>query len=81
MQFVKFMTSSAGRVARIVLGAVIIALGQLVVQGTPGTIMTVVGLIPIAGGIFDFCVIGAILGSPFKGAEARAKLASKQTTS
>ena len=81
MQLVKFMTSSAGRVARIILGVVIIALGQLVVQGTPGTIMTVVGLIPIAGGIFDFCVIGAILGYPFKGAEARAKLASKQATS
>ena len=77
MQFVKFMTSGAGRAARVVLGLVIMALGLLVVQGTVGTIMAIVALVPIAGGIFDFCVIGAVLGYPFKGAEARAQLASK----
>lgn len=77
MQFVKFMTSSAGRAARVVLGLVIMALGLLVVQGTVGTIMAIVALVPIAGGIFDFCVIGAVLGYPFKGAGARAQLAGK----
>lgn len=77
MSFVRFMTSTAGRLARVVLGLVIIALGQFVVQGTPGLIMTIVGLIPIAGGLLDFCVIGAVLGYPFKGSEARAKLAGK----
>ncbi len=77
MQFVKFMTSGTGRIARIVLGIVVIALGQLVVQGTPGTIMSVVGLIPIAGGLFDFCLVGAAMGYGFQGAQARAKLAEK----
>lgn len=77
MQFVKFMTSSAGRVARIILGIAVIALGQLVVQGTIGTVMSVVGLIPIAGGLLDFCLIGKALGYPFKGSETRAQLAGK----
>lgn len=77
MQFVKFMTSSAGRIARVILGIAIIALGQLVVQGTVGTVMSVVGLIPIAGGLLDFCLIGKALGYPFKGSEARAQLVGK----
>jgi hypothetical protein len=74
MQFVKFITSGMGRAARIALGIVIMLLGLIVVQGTIGTIMAVVALIPIAGGLFDFCLIGFALGYPLKGSEARKKL-------
>ncbi len=77
MQFIKFMTSGTGRLARVVLGAIIVALGLLVVQGTLGTIMSIVGLVPIAGGLFDFCLAGAVLGYPLKGSAARAQLANK----
>ena len=77
MKFVKFMTSGMGRGARIVLGLVILSVGLLVVQGTPGLIMAVVALVPIAGGVFDYCLVGAALGYPFWGAEARKKLAGQ----
>lgn len=77
MQFIKFMTSGTGRGARIVLGLIIMSLGQFVVHGTLGTILTVVALIPISGGIFDFCLIGFAMGYPLKGADARKKLADK----
>ena len=77
MKFVKFMTSGMGRGARIVLGIVILSVGVLVVQGTPGLIMAVVALVPIAGGVFDYCLVGAALGYPFWGAEARKKLAGQ----
>ncbi len=77
MQLVKIMTSGMGRVARIVLGLVILSVGLWVVQGTLGTIMAVFGLIPLSGGVFDFCLIGFALGYPLKGAEARGKLAGK----
>ena len=77
MQFVKFMTSGMGRGARVVLGLVIISLGQFVVHGTFGAILTVAALIPIAGGLFDFCLIGFAMGYPLKGEEARKKLAGK----
>ena len=77
MQLVKFMTSGMGRGARIVLGLVILSVGLWVVQGMLGTIMAVFGLIPLSGGVFDFCLIGFALGYPLKGAEARNKLAGK----
>ncbi len=77
MNIVKFMTSSAGRALRVVLGLVIIGLGLFVLQGTVGTVMSIVGLIPLSGGLFDFCLIGLALGYPLKGAEARKKLAGK----
>jgi len=76
MQFIKFMTSGMGRGARIVLGLVIMSLGLFVVQGMLGTILAVVALVPISGGIFDFCMIGFAMGYPLKGEEARKKLAS-----
>jgi hypothetical protein len=77
MQFVKFMTSGTGRRARIMAGLVLIALGLGVVQGALGTIVALVALVPIAGGVFDFCLVGAALGYGFSGAEARRKLAGK----
>lgn len=75
MNFIKFMTSNAGRAARVVLGLIIISLGQFVVQGTVGTVMSIVGLVPLSGGVFDFCLIGFAMGYPLKGADARKKLA------
>ena len=77
MNFIKFMTSNAGRAVRVVLGLVIISLGMFVVQGTVGTVMSIVGLVPLSGGVFDFCLIGAALGYPLKGVEARKQLAGK----
>lgn len=75
MKFVEFMTSGMGRGARVVLGLVIMSLGLFVVQGTVGTIMAVVGLVPLSGGVFDFCLIGFAVGYPLKGVHARKKLA------
>jgi hypothetical protein len=77
MKFVKFMTSGIGRGARIILGLAIMAAGLLVVQGTLGTLMAIVALIPISGGVFDFCLIGFALGYPLKGTQARQKLAGE----
>ena len=77
MNIVKLMTSTAGRALRVVLGLVIIGIGTFVLQGTVGTVMSFVGLVPLFGGLFDFCLIGLALGYPLKGAEARKKLAGK----
>jgi hypothetical protein len=77
MALVKFMSSGAGRVLRIVLGIVLIAVGLAIVQGTAGIILAVVGLVPVAAGVFDFCLLGALFGVPLKGDAARAKLAGQ----
>ena len=75
MKFVKLMTSPFGRGLRIVLGSVVIAMGLFVIGGTLGTIMALIGMVPLAGGVLDFCIISALLGYGFNGAKARAKLA------
>jgi hypothetical protein len=54
-----------------------LSIGLFVVKGVPGTIMAVVGLIPISGGLFDFCLIGFALGYPLNGEAARKKLSAK----
>ena len=77
MQFVKFMTSGMGRAARIVLGLVIMSVGLFVVKGTMGTVLAIVALVPLSGGLFDFCLIGRALGYPLSGAAARKQLAGK----
>lgn len=78
MAFVTFMTASQGRLLRIVAGIVLMTVGLLVVKDTLGTVMAVVALVPIAGGLLDFCIVGAILGYPFRGAAAREQLARER---
>lgn len=74
MGFANFMSSGAGRVLRVVAGLAFILIGLILVEGTWGIVLAVVGLVPFLAGIFDVCVIGRLLlGSPFKGAEVRAK--------
>ncbi len=77
MKIVRLMTSPLGRGLRIVLGIVVIAAGLFAVGGTLGVIMALVGLVPMAGGVLDFCIISAVLGYGFKGANARTKLAGE----
>ena len=48
-----------------------LSLGQLAGQGTMGTVMTILALVPISGGVFDFCLIAKALGYPLSGAAAR----------
>jgi len=71
------MTSGMGRGMRIMLGLVIVSVGLFVVQGTLGTILAIIALIPISGGVFDFCLAGLAMGYPLNGAEARKQLAGK----
>lgn len=69
--FVKWMASMNGRIARIVIGLVLIALGLFATTGTTQIVLIIVGLIPLAAGIFDFCLVAPLGGMPFKGADIR----------
>lgn len=71
--FISWMASSAGRITRIVLGAILIGLGFFVVNNTAvGIILIVVGLVPLLAGIFDVCVFAPLFGNPFSGKKIRA---------
>lgn len=61
--FVDFMRSTAGRAVRIVAGAAIIVVG--LVAG--GVVVAVAGLVPLAAGVFNFCIFAPLFGLDLKG--------------
>ncbi len=69
--FVKFMSSPAGRITRIIAGIALIVIGLLAVHGLGGTILAIVGLLPLVAGLFDFCVFAPLFGAPLGGKQIR----------
>lgn len=67
MGFARFMSSTAGRVIRIAAGILLVLLGLMVIKGTGGMLLAVVGLVPLVAGIFNFCVFAPLFGGPFLG--------------
>ncbi|MFN2227489.1 MAG: DUF2892 domain-containing protein [Anaerolineae bacterium] len=70
----RFLASSTGRVVRAVAGLVLILVGLLAVGGVGGWILAIVGLVPLAAGLFDFCVFAPLFGLPFVGPRLREAL-------
>jgi hypothetical protein len=75
MAFVKLMTSSRGRALRVIMGIILMSVGLLVVKDTLGAVLALIAVVPIAGGLFDFCLAGGIMGYPLSGTKAREQLA------
>jgi hypothetical protein len=71
MGFAKFMASAVGRGLRIVVGLVLIACGLFVMHGTAGTVVAIVGLVPLALGSLNLCLLGPLFGAPFRGADLK----------
>jgi len=71
MAFARFMSSTAGRLARILAGIALILVGLLVLQGTAGVILAAAGLVPLTAGLFNFCLFAPLFGGPFLGKEVR----------
>jgi hypothetical protein len=70
--FITFMASSTGRIVRIVAGLALVVWGWLGLSGTTGAIVTIIGLVPLVAGIFDFCVFAPLFGAPLSGPKIRA---------
>jgi hypothetical protein len=73
----KFIASRNGRIARVVVGIVLIIIG-LVIGGILGAIIVVIGVIPVVAGALDVCLVAPLLGKPLKGADLRASLESSE---
>lgn len=69
MEFARFMAGPVGRGVRIVAGLVLIAVG-LAVGSTGGTVLAVVGVLPLLAGVLNICVIAPLLKAPFRGRDA-----------
>ncbi len=70
--FVSFMASPSGRLIRIVAGIALIAWGLLGIGSTVGIVVAVIGLLPLAAGVLDFCVFAPVFGAPLSGPQIRA---------
>lgn len=58
--FINFMRSFPGRALRVAAGLILVYLGFFVIQGVAGAIVGLIGLVPIAAGLFNFCLAGPL---------------------
>jgi hypothetical protein len=76
--FFGFIASPTGRVVRIVAGLILIAAGLWWIHGIGGSILVIVGLVPLLAGAFDRCVFAPLFGLPFVGSSLRSTLDDKR---
>jgi hypothetical protein len=69
--FARFVNSPAGRIARLVVGFVLIVWGYTQRDTGSGIVIILIGLVPLAAGTFDLCLVSALLGGPISGARVR----------
>lgn len=69
MSVLQFLGSTNGRVLRAVAGAILAAVGILL--GGLWWILAAVGLVVLAAGVFDFCLIAPLAGKPLGGRQFR----------
>ena len=67
-RFAQFINSPAGRLARLVAGVGLVAWGYTQRGTATGLVFMAVGLVPLAAGAFNLCLISALLGGPISGA-------------
>lgn len=65
------MSTLGGRLGRSAAGLLLIAGGLLLVGGGLGIALAVVGLVPLAAGLFDLCIFSALFGGPLGGSAIR----------
>jgi hypothetical protein len=53
---------SVDRVARVILGTALMLIGFVVVGGTGGTVLGVIGLVPLLTGLSGWCPLYSLLG-------------------
>ncbi len=72
-----FLASPMGRTVRIMAGLILIAAGLWWVNGFNGSLLVIIGLVPLTAGVFDRCVFAPLFGLPFVGESLRNALKSK----
>ena len=71
----RLIASPGGRATRIAVGTALIGTG--LVLGRKGWGLSVAGLLPLAMGAFDWCLLSPLAGRPFEGPQLRAVLGPK----
>ncbi|QJX47788.1 DUF2892 domain-containing protein [Hymenobacter taeanensis] len=71
-KLLRLIASPGGRVARIAVGTILIGTG--LAKGRQSWGLTAAGLLPLAMGAFDWCLLSPLAGLPFEGQELRTVL-------
>lgn len=75
MSAIDVVGSQGGRVLRVAAGAAIITSGRRV-GGGRGALIAAAGVVPLAAGALDVCLLGPLVHGPLKGAAFRAHRAA-----
>lgn len=75
MPVLDFLGSQPGRIVRIVAGVALVGTGVLL--GNGWLVLSAVGLLPLAAGVSDRCVLGPLFGLPFVGPKFRQAMARR----
>ena len=70
--FGQFMASTVGRVLRGIIGVALIV-GGVAIGGVSAWVLGVLGIVLVAAGVFDFCVITGVIDNVWSGGEVRAR--------
>lgn len=71
MPLLTFLASQPGRAARAIAGLVMIGAGLFAIKGAGGMTLAAVGVVPLAAGALDFCILAPLFGLPFLGPKFR----------
>lgn len=65
MSLINFMSSSVGRLVRVVAGVALIVVGLAL--GGGWLTLSVIGLVPLLAGALNVCLLAPLMGQPLKG--------------
>ena len=71
--FFRFIASPTGRAVRIVAGLTLAGTSLLGAK-KPNLPLLGISMVPLAAGLFDWCVMGPLAGKPFEGEALRRQL-------
>jgi Protein of unknown function (DUF2892) len=74
MTFARFMAQPIGRAVRIIAGLVIVGFGSGIVGGPLGWAAAIIGLVPLAAGSANMCLIAPLVHAPLRGQDAAASV-------
>ena len=69
--FFGFLGSTTGRIVRALAGVILIVVGLFLIKGWGGWIVAIIGLAPLAAGVFDLCLLAPLFKLPLNGAKLR----------
>jgi hypothetical protein len=71
MGFARFMATGLGRLLRMVVGLALVLYGVFGAHGALEYVLSLVGVVAFAAGLFNFCTIAPLIGAPFRGEDAK----------